>query len=179
MSRIRPMAAAALIVLALAACSEAGPVPTPSSTDAFLVPQGSPASGPVERLGGGDAFETAWRFGIYPTERAPCLQLDLDGQVGARCDDILPAGDSAFGSIGVQTSEATGATFVDGVASEAVATVWLIAADQSRVPALLIPLADDDGEAKAFVGAVGSGTDLTHVMAVAPNGEVLETFELP
>ena len=179
MSRIRRMAAATAAVLALAACTQTAPEPSTAPTDAFLVPQVSPAAGPVERIGGGEAFETAWRYGTFPSDDGPCLQLDLEGQVTARCDDLLPSDDAALGEVGVRTAEATGATFVDGIASPAVATVWLIAADQSRAPALLIPLADAGVEGQAFVGAVAAGTELTHVLAVAFNGEVLQTYELP
>ena len=179
MSRIGRMAAAACMALALVACSDAPPAVTPSPTDAFLVPQGREASGPVEELSEGEAFESTWRYGIYPTDDGPCLQLDLDGRVSARCDDLLPDDDAAFGTVGVVTSETTGATFVEGIASEAVATVWLIAGDQSRVPALLVPLAESGVDAQAFLGAATADARLTHVMAVAFNGEVLQTYELP
>jgi hypothetical protein len=172
-------AAAALAVVALAACTQALPVVTPSPTDAFLVPQGQEATGPIAPLSEGDAFESTWRYGIYPTDDGHCLQLDLDGRVGARCDGLLPEGDAALGSIGVVTSETTGATFVEGIATESVATVWLIAADQSRAPALLVPLAESGVDGQAFLGAATSETELTHVMAVAFNGEVLDTYELP
>lgn len=173
------MAVAAVVAIVLGACAQAVPEVTPSPTDAFLVPQESRATGPVEQLGAGDAMETAWRYGIYPTDAGPCLQLDLDGRVTARCGDLLPADDAAFGSIGVVTSDTTGATFVNGIASASVATVWLIAADQSRAPALLVPFTGVEMDGQAFVGAVAAETDLTHVMAVALNGEVLQTYELP
>lgn len=180
MSRFGRMAVAIVAALVLVACSEAAPALTPSPTDAFLVPREGDASGPLVELGAGDAFESAWRFGAYPTEDGgPCLQLDVDGVVDARCDDLLPAGDEAFGSVGVVTAEATGATFIEGVAAEPVATVWLIAADQRRAPARFFSLAEAGTDARAFLGAVSAEVRITHVMAVALNGQVLQTYELP
>ena len=179
MRRIGRVAAASVAMLALAACSEAIPEVTPSPTDAFLVPQGPGTSGPVELLGAGDAFDSRWRYGIHPTDHGPCLQLDLDGSISVRCDDVLPKEDAAFGSVGVATSETSGATVIDGIATEAVATIWVISEDQRRALALLIPLADWEVDGQAFLGTVAGGTRPTHVMALAFNGEVLQTYELP
>ena len=172
--------AAALTVAILAtACSGPTPEVTAAPTDAFLEPAGDPATGPLGELGAGSAFESDWRFGIYPTDAGWCLQLAVDDVVSARCDDLVPEDEAAFGSVGVRTSEATGVTIVDGIVTEEVATVWVIGESQGRLPAQLFPLTDWEVDGQAFLGFAPAEMRLTHVMAVAWNGAVLETYELP
>ncbi len=179
MQRLSPLRTAPAIALILAtACSNVPPEPT-ASPDAFLQPQGADATGPIDELGAGSGSGGSWRFGIYPTGDGWCLQLAVDDVVSARCDDLVPEDGKAFGSVGVRTSEATGVTSVDGIVTEEVATVWLIGENQGRLPALLIPLTDWEVAGQAFLGSAPAGMRLTHVMAVAWNGAVLETYELP
>ena len=60
------------------------------------------------------------------------------------------------------------------------ATVWLVVNNTPAAPALLMPMTEvglDDGV--AFLAIVPEGTEVSHVMAVRMNGEVLGTQELP
>jgi hypothetical protein len=59
-------------------------------------------------------------------------------------------------------------------------TVWLVVNNTPTVPAILMPLSEAglDGDV-AFVGIAPTGAEVTHVMAVRLNGEVLGTEELP
>jgi hypothetical protein len=177
-------AVALALVMALAACGSTAPGPTelgasPTPADAFLRPQGpEEATGPVEELRSGTAFDTDWRLGIYPTADGWCIQLSVVGLVSARCGDPEPDADAVFRSVATQTSEATGATVVDGIVSEQVATVWLVAANQQRVPAMLASLEGQGIEGQAFVGLMPPGLEVTHLQAVALNGAILETVDL-
>jgi hypothetical protein len=173
-----------VLAMALAACAATPAGPTdlaasPTPTDPFLRPHGDDATGPVEELGSGTAFDTDWRLGIYPTADGWCTQLSVVGLLGARCGDLEPEPDAVFRSVATQTSEATGATVVDGIVSEQTATVWLVAANQQRVPAVLVSLGDQGVEGQAFVGLMPPGLEATHLQAVALNGAILETIELP
>lgn len=170
------------IALALAGCpmGEATPAPTSAPTpagDPFEQPQGDPASGPVVDVGTGAAFETPWRYAMYPTDGGWCVQIDTGDAVDARCDDVLPAGGEVLGSIGVRAVEGNGATVVDVVATTEVATVWLVTGPAGRVPAVgMPPPAEVDGQ--AWVGVLPPDLVLTHVQAVGFNGQVLETVDL-
>lgn len=158
----------------LAACVGA---PSPSPADRFLEPIGENATGPVTELGAGTGADVAWRVGTYPTPGGPCLQLAVGDDLSARCDDLLPIGDAAIGSVGSRTAGAGGATVVDGLVSGEVATLWLVAGSVARLPAVLVPLGEDE-DPRAFVGIMPAEVELTHLQAVAANGEVLETREL-
>jgi hypothetical protein len=172
------------IVLAMAACAATPAGPTdpaasPTPTDPFLRPHGDEATGPVQEIGSGTAFDTDWRLGIYPIRGGWCTQLSVVGLVSARCGDLEPdADDAVFRSTATQTSEATGATVIDGIVSERVATVWLVAANQQRVPAVLLSLDDWEIDGQAFVGIMPPGLEVTHLQAVALNGAILETRDL-
>jgi hypothetical protein len=173
-----------VLVMALAACAPTAPGPTepgasPTPADAFLRPQGpEEATGPVEELRSGVAFDTDWRFGIYPTADGWCTQLSVVGLVSARCGDLEPEAETIFRGVATQTSEATGATVIDGIVSKQVATVWLVAASQQRLPAVLIPLNEQGMDAQAFIGLMPPGVEVTHLQAVALNGAILETVDL-
>ena len=78
------------------------------------------------------------------------------------------------------TSQPGGLSVVEGFASEQTATVWLISEDQGvRLPAMLMSLEEVGLEGSAFLGILPADMRVTHVMAVAFNGQVLETYELP
>lgn len=169
-----------VLALALVGCSGLDRMPTPAPTptgDPFEQPQGDPASGPVVEVGAGSAFETPWRYAMYPTDEAWCVQIEAGGAVDARCDDVLPADGEVLGSIGVRTAAGNGATVVDVVATTEVATVWLVTGPAGRVPAVGMPPPDAiDGQ--AWVGVLPGDLTLTHVQAVGFNGQVLETVDL-
>lgn len=170
------------VALALAGCSVGETTPAPTSApipagDPFEEPQGDPASGPVVEVGDGSAFETPWRYAMYPADEGWCVQIDTGDAVDARCDDVLPAEGEVLGSIGVRTVEGTGATVVDVIAITEVATVWLVTGPAGRVPAVGMPPPDEiDGQ--AWVGVLPGDLTLTHVQAVGFNGQVLETVDL-
>jgi hypothetical protein len=174
-----PRLALMAVALALAGCSGAEGTPTPSPTpsgDPFEQPQGDPATGPVVAVGEGSAFEAGWRYAMYPTDDGWCAQIDLEPAVEARCD-VLPADGEVLGTIGVRTLEGNGSTVVDVIATAEVATVWLVSGPAGRVPAVGMPPPDGvDGQ--AWVGVLPGDAPLTHVQAVAFNGQVLETVDL-
>ena len=175
----RAVAAAALA--ALAGCSGAAPDATPGASpgsDPFLEPREAGATGPLVELGDGESFETGWRYAIYPREAGWCTQLEVTGAVTSRCDDLLPSGDETFGTIGRETSDITGASVFDGIVTEDVATVWLIFGPTERIPATLMELEDAGPDGQAFVGVVPVSRTLTHMQALALNGQVLETLDL-
>jgi hypothetical protein len=176
-SAARRLVASTALVAALAACGGPDVSPTPSG-DPFERPQGDEATGPVVELDAETVLDTSWRYGTYPTDDGPCVQIDVDGEVSARCDDVLPAEGQVFGGLGQRASPATGATVVDGVVAEGVQTVWLIGDGNARTPAIMMPLEDDGIEGTAFVGVLPADVTLTHLQAVAFNGDVLETLDL-
>ncbi|CAN5823785.1 hypothetical protein BH20CHL8_BH20CHL8_00990 [soil metagenome] len=172
---------AAAAVAALAGCSGVAPDGTPGaspSSDPFLEPRETDATGPLVDLGAGESFETGWRYAIYPREAGWCTQLEVTGAVTSRCEDLLPSGDETFGSIGRETSDITGATVFDGVVTEDVATVWLVFGPTARIPATLMALEGAGPDGQAFVGVVPASQTLTHMQALALNGQVLETLDL-
>lgn len=93
----------------------------------------------------------------------------------------MPAGENAFGEVGYGPDGYTEAQVVEGIVTRETATVWLIGDDGAyRIPAVLIPIDEAGMEgAQAYVGFAQAGVDLTHLMAVKLNGEILETRELP
>ena len=165
------------LVLFLAACDVAtvetppDPAAIPSGT---IEPAGDDASGPIVELGSGRTGEVGWRYSIYPSGDAWCVQLEMALATSAACGDALPEEGAAFGLV----SEGNGEV-VNGIVNDETFTVWLVEERGGRVPATVMPLEEAGLEGKAFVGFVPEGMTLTHLQAVASSGEVLETYELP
>ena len=174
---VRAIVALVLAALVLAACDVAtvetppDPAAIPSGT---IEPAGDDATGPVVELGSGTTGEIGWRYSIYPSGDAWCVQLETATAHSALCGDPLPEEGKAFGLV----AESEGQV-VDGTVSAETHTVWLVEERGGRVPALTMPLEGAGLEGKAFVGFVPDEMTLTHLQAVASSGEVLETYELP
>jgi hypothetical protein len=173
----RPACAAALAAVVLVGCTIGGGTPEPTA-DGFLEPQGDEATGPLVEVGSGDAFDTPWRYGIYPTEAGWCTQIEVTGTVTSHCEDVLPVADAAFGAIGQEPSEAAGTEAVDGVVIGEIVTVWLVFETGARLPATMMSLEEAGLEEKAFVGVVPPDETVTHLQALALSGEILETVDL-
>lgn len=146
-----------------------------------LAPQGSDATGPIVELGSGSDQGRGWRYSIYPSGDAWCTQLELSGVASSGCGDLLPSGDAAFGSVGTLREEDGGRVeAIEGIASAETVTVWMVENEsQRRFPARTISLDPAGLEGVAFVGIPPAELNVTHVLAVAMSGEVLETYELP
>jgi hypothetical protein len=171
------MAVAFLIVLGACAVTPVetpNPAAVPSGT---VRPAGAEPTGDIVELGQGVALDHGWRYSIYPSDEGWCTQLELGGVTSAGCGDPLPAGDDVFGGIGV--GEVAGIQTVEGMVTADTATVWLIGEDNARAPATLMSLESAGLEHLAFVGFAPPDIALTHLMAVARNGDVLDTVELP
>ena len=173
-------AALGLMLMAIAGCT-AVRVETPDPAaipDGPLEAQGADATGPVVELGSGVSEGLGWRYSMYPTGDDWCTQLETGGVVVAGCGAIMPEGDNAFGSVS-HGEPASGVAPIDGIVTEETATVWLLADDGRRMPATLMPLDPAGLEGQAFVAFVPADTTITHLLALAFSGEVLETYELP
>jgi hypothetical protein len=171
------MVVAILIVLggcAVTSVETPDPAAVPSGT---LRPHGSEPTGDIVELGQGVALDHGWRYSIYPSDDGWCTQLELSGVSSAGCGDPLPAGGDVFGGIGF--GEAAGIQTVEGMVTADTATVWLIGEDNMRAPATLMSLEPAGLEHLAFVGFAPPDIVLTHLMAVARNGDVLDTIEVP
>lgn len=178
---LRPTAPAALVLLAgLVGCSVAS-VETP---DPAAIPSGSleargpAATGPIVELGSDVTLDHGWRYAVYPSDDGWCTQLETGASTTTGCGEILPEEGQAFGSVGTNDPTPEAVTIVEGITAAETATVWLIA-ENGRVPATLMSLEPAGLNGQGFVGFAPPGVTVTHVMAVAINGEVLETYELP
>lgn len=177
----RPSALVVALGAVLAACT----VTTVETPDPRAIPTGSlqpqadAATGEVVELGQGQALDIGWRYAIYPSEGGWCTQLETSIVTSAGCGDLLPSGDEAFGSVAQGELEPGGVQTVDGIVTSETATVWLIGEGNLRAPATLMSLEPADLDARAFVGFAPPDVTLTHLQAVAQNGDVLETYELP
>ena len=170
----------AVAVVLLAGCRgtevEATPTPTP---DPAAIPSGSPeargaaATGPILELGSGVLSGLGWRYLAYPSDLGWCTQLETAAGSEADCSGVAPDDESAFGHV------SENGRVIHGIATPDAATVWLVVGNTPAIPAVLMPLSEagiDGGT--AFVAIVPTGTEVTHVMAVRLNGEVLGTREL-
>ena len=173
---VRPVRAAlGVAALVLAGCQIAQ-VETP---DPAAVPSGSleatgPAAiGPIVELGSGSNAGIGWRAAIFESDDGWCLQLETQAVTDTGCGPIPPDDGAAFASV------SQNGPIVHGIASEETATVFLVIDSLGRVPATLMALDDAGLEGQAFVGIASADANVTHVMAVKLNGEILETFELP
>jgi hypothetical protein len=169
--------AAAFVLLAGCRAAPVEEVPTP---DPAAIPSGSPqahgatATGPIIELGGAVMSGLGWRYLAYPTDAGWCTQLETAALTQTDCAGVLPDEGSAFGIV------SQNGRVIHGIATPDAATVWLLVNNTPTVPAFLMPLSEAGLEGGvAFVGIVPTGTEVTHVMAVRFNGEVLGTRELP
>lgn len=181
--RHRSVSAALAGLLLLAGCGLTDPVvvgtPDPAAVPSgALEAHGEPATGDITELGSGRLIDRGWRYSIYPSAQGWCTQLELVEITQAGCGDVLPNAEEAIGRFGVGEI-GDGLTAVEGVASEEVATVWVVMASSLRVPAVLMPLDEIGEDGAAFLALVPAGETPTHLQAVKLNGEVLETEELP
>lgn len=178
--RTRPLLTATLAV-ALAGCTIAS-AETPDLAaipDGSLEPQDSGAIGPIVELGGGVTDGVGWRYTIYQVEDGWCTQVETATVTAAGCGDILPAEGDAFGSYGTGAQLDADMTAVEGTVSGDVATVWVILEDGRRAPAELLPLGEAGVDGQAFIRLLPNDLVVTHLQALAPSGEILETVELP
>jgi len=169
------LAALGVAVLALAGCQivqveTPHPAAIPSGS---LEADGPAAIGPVVELGSGSTAGIGWRFAIFESDDGWCMQLETQAVTQTGCGQIPPEEGDAFGAVSQSGS------IVHGVASEETATVFLIIDSLGRVPATLMALDDAGLEGHAFVGTAPADANVTHVMAVKLNGEILQTYELP
>lgn len=176
--RRRTLVGMALGAWAIVGCTS----PPPASVDPAAVPSGSltdrgeePATGPIVELGGGSTLGIGWRYSIYPSESGWCRQLETAAATSVGCGDPLPADGAAFGGVG-----STDGGPVEGIVNAETATVWLVdGRTNGRVPATMLSLEEAGLPGSAFVGVAPPEIEVTHLLAVAFNGEILETFELP
>lgn len=170
-----PNLALILVATALVACADGTPDGAPTAT-ASPTPAAS-----VTEVGGGTVLESEWRYSVGDMDGGWCTRLVVAETSSSRCGDLTPAEGDAFGMLGRGPNEYTEAQVVEGLVSADAATVWLVGdGEQYRIPAVLMPLDELGLEGvQAYVGFARADVDLTHVQAVAFNGDVLETLELP
>jgi hypothetical protein len=166
-------------VVLLAGC-QPGPVEETPTPDPAAIPSGSPqaigatATGPIVELGSGVLSGLGWRYLVYPSDLGWCTQLDTAAATQTDCRGVDPDEGNAFGTVN------RNGRVVHGIATPDATTVWLVVGNTPTIPAFLMPLSEAGVEGGvAFVGIAPTGTEVTHVMAVKFNGEVLGTLELP
>jgi hypothetical protein len=170
---VRPALGVAVLVLAgcqIVQVETPDPAAIPSGS---LEATGPPAIGPIVELGSGTTAGIGWRAATFESEDGWCLQLETQAVTETGCGPIPPEEGAAFGSVSQSGS------IVHGIASEETATVFLIIVSLGRVPATMMALDDAGLDGHAFVGIAPADANVTHVMAVKMNGEILQTFELP
>jgi hypothetical protein len=175
--RVRALLVAAIVLLVACQPAEVEETPTP---DPAAIPSGSPAAlgatatGPITELGSGVMAGLGWRLLAYPTDSGWCTQLETAASTVTDCTGVVTDEERAFGSV------SRSGRVVHGIVTPDATTVWLVVNNTPTVPAILMPLSEAglDGGV-AFVGIAPTGAEVTHVMAVRLNGEVLGTEELP
>lgn len=168
---------AAIVILVACQPAEVEETPTP---DPAAIPSGSPeargatATGPIAELGSGVMAGLGWRLLAYPTDTGWCTQLETAASTVTDCTGVVTDGESAFGSV------SRSGRVVRGIVTPDATTVWLVVNNTPAVPAVLMPLGEAGLEGDvAFVGIAPTGAEVSHVMAVRFNGEVLGTEALP
>lgn len=181
MRRTRHRIGASLLAIVLAACSLVSvATPDPATIpDGPLEAHGSDATGPVVELGTNVMEGRGWRYAIYPSTDGWCLQLETVTLTSTSCGDLLPGPEDAFGTYSTGGELGAGVTVVDGIVSDAVATVWLVLDGGGRAPAQMLSLEPAGQEGQAFLRLVPDSVTVTHLQAVAMSGEILDTIELP
>ena len=170
---LRAAMAAAVVVLAgcqIAQVETPDPAAVPSGS---LEPEGAEAIGPLVELGSGSTAGIGWRLATFESNDGWCVQLETQSVTETGCGQVPAEEGRAFGIV------SHSGPVVHGVASEETATVFLVIDSLGRVPATLMALDDAGLEGNAFVGIAPADANVTHVMAVKLNGEILETYELP
>ena len=177
-----PIAVGATMLAAASACT----VVHVESPDPAAVPSGEPvaigaeATGPVTELGSGQAFEMGWRYVIYESAEGWCTELQMAERNSTGCgSDLVPPEGEHLSAPGAVARLEGGVTPVEGVVSEEIVTVWIIDEKAGRIPATLMPLDEAGLEGQVFVGFMPPEGTPTHIQAVAINGEILATQELP
>jgi hypothetical protein len=180
---LRPIVAGLAVAVIGSACT----VATVETPDPAAVPSGEPvaigesATGPVTLVGDGQAIDLGWRSVIYESADGWCLELQLVEVTSTGCGpDPLPPDGDAFGSVSVGEPLSNGVTPVEGIVSPEIFTVFLVDAETlERQPAPLYPLEEAGLEGQAFVGFMPADGTVTHIQALAPSGEILQTYEVP
>jgi hypothetical protein len=167
-----------LLAVAILAGCQTEPLATPDPAaipSGSLGAQGAAAIGPMFELGSGSTAGIGWRYAIFESEDGWCTQLETQSATTTRTEcGLIPLEEGlVFGSV------FRSGPVVDGVVSDETATVFLIIDSLGRVPATLMALDAAGLEGHAFVGIAPADANVTHVMAVKLNGEILETYELP
>ena len=179
---LSPVAVGAILLVALAACTvarveETDPAATPSGEP---VAQGGEPTGPVTLLGSGGPSELGWRYIIYESADGWCTELQMAERTSTGCGpDLLPQGGDSIGSAGALEPLESGITPVEGVVTNDIVTVWIVDEERGRVQAPLMPLDGAGLEGQAFLGFTPPDWTATHILALAMNGEILQTYELP
>ena len=149
-------------------------------------PDGSPMASPTPavsftQVGDGSVLESEWSYGVGMDGDAWCTRLQVAGTASSRCGDLLPADGQTFGELGHGPDEYTDAQVIEGFVGADAVTVWFIGdRGQYRIPAVLMPL-DEVGlaDVHAYVGFALADVTLTHLQAIARNGDILQTVQLP
>jgi hypothetical protein len=154
--------------------------------DPEAIPSGpigaAPGQEPIQNvfeLGTGVMSGVGWRYSIYSDDGEWCTLLETIGHSGGTCGGMLPGAVSPFGQVNRDSIGTGEVSSVDGLVSPEVATVWVVFDEVDRIPAVMMSLEETGLDGSAFVAVVPSDRNVTHLLAVAPNGEILETFELP
>ena len=123
-----------------------------------------------------------WRYAVYPSADGWCTLLETSGVTTAACGD-LALGPDERGSASVSHRRPPERHGVDrrwiAATRSRRGRVWVRDDEVDRVPATLMPLEEAGLVGQAFVGIVPEGGTITHLLAVAVSGEILETYELP
>lgn len=169
----RLLVPAIAITLGLAGCADSDPEATPT-------PSPSPAA-ELTQVGSGPVLDSEWSYAVGAEGDQVCTRLEVADATSTRCGELLPGGDAFVGELGYGPNAYDEAHVVEGFIRDDVVTVWLIGAGgQYRIPAVVMSV-DDAGieDGRAFVGFGRADVELTHLQAVAVNGDVLQTIELP
>lgn len=172
--------AAVLMVVVTLSASLAGCGPAEPDETGQPTATAEPTPELVE-VGAGSVLESEWSYAVGTQDDGTCTRLAVSGTTSTRCGDLLPPPDVAFGEVGRGPAEYDDAHVVDGFVTDEALTVWLIGdGGQYRIPAVMMPLDGVGIEgAQAYVGFARADVTLTHLQAVALNGDVLQTVELP
>lgn len=173
--RRRFLAIVIALCASLAGCAPSGPDDTAQATAS------AEATPELVEVGAASVLESEWSYAVGAQDDGVCTRLEVAGTASTRCGDLLPPEDAALGEVGRGPAEYEEAHVVEGFVTDEALTVWLVGdGGQYRIPAVMMPLDDVGIEgAQAYVGFARADVTLTHLQAVALNGDVLQTHELP